>query len=64
MTLPPSCEGSAGLEWADCEHEKGPVLNRRGLKKTPARLVQRTRNLSVHPLMVDSMNQLQSMAVR
>jgi len=26
MTLPPSCEGSAGLEWADCKHEKGPVL--------------------------------------
>jgi hypothetical protein len=28
------------------------------------RNVQRTRNLSVHPLKVDSMNQLQSMAVR
>ena len=64
MTLPPSREGSAGWEGADCEHEKAPSVTGGAFRKISVRSVQRTRNLSVHPLMVDSMNQLQSVAVR
>ena len=44
--------------------EKAPSVTGGAQRKIPVRDVQRTRNLSVHPLKVDSMNELQSIAVR
>ena len=43
---------------------KAPSVTGGASRKIPARAVARTRNLSVHPLMVDTMKELQSMAVR
>ena len=44
--------------------EKAPSVTGGAQRKIPVRDVQRTRNLSVHPLKVDSMNELQSIVAR